>query len=153
MEHPAIFSATLGLSHPWHIVSVSFAREENRMDIGLDFYLGNLFTCPYCGEQKAPSYSEEEIWFHEDFFRYATYLHARVPRIECCNGIVATERPWSRSGSRFGRLLHAGGVTVSGPQQAMFPPASEPEQTVVQGTEIPDFTLRQKVPVPTDVAR
>jgi hypothetical protein len=103
MDHPAIFSATLGLCHPWHVVSVSFI-EESRMDIRLDFYPGNLFTCPHCGAQKAPCFSEEEFWFHDDFFRFATYLHARVPRIDCCQGIFATERPWSRSGSRFCRL-------------------------------------------------
>ena len=74
------------------------------MDISLDVHQGNLFTCPQCGESKAPCFSEDETWFHENFFRYPTYLHARVPRIECCQGVVATERPWSRAGSRFGRL-------------------------------------------------
>jgi hypothetical protein len=124
MDHPAIFSATLGLSHPWHIVSVTFGGEGNRMDISLDVYLGNLFTCPTCGTQKAPSFSEAEVWFHEDFFRYATYLHARVPRIECCDVIVAAERPWSRSGSKFGRLLRNQGATVSIPREAICPPPS-----------------------------
>ena len=104
MDHPAIFSATLGLSHPWHIVTVTFAREDNRMDISLDFYQGNSFTCPHCGKSRPPCSAEEELWFHEDFFRYPTYLHARVPRIECCHGVVATERPWSRTGSRFARV-------------------------------------------------
>jgi hypothetical protein len=112
MDHPAIFSATLGLYHPWHVVSVSFI-EETRMDIRLDFYAGNLFTCPHCGAQKAPCFSEEELWFHDDFFRYETFLHARVPRIECCQGIFATERPWSRSGSRFGRLLEAPAIDAT----------------------------------------
>jgi hypothetical protein len=105
MEHLDIFSATLGLSPPWHIVSVAFAREESRVDISVDFYPGNLFTCPHCGQQRSPLFSKEELWFHEDFFRYAAYLDARVPRIECCQGVFTVERPWSRAGSRFGRLL------------------------------------------------
>ena len=104
MDHPAIFSATLGLSHPWHIVTVTFAREGNRMDISLDFYQGNSFTCPHCGKSRPLSSAVEELWFHEDFFRYPTYLHARVPRIECCRGVMATERPWTRTGSRFARV-------------------------------------------------
>ena len=112
MDHPAIFSATLGLSHPWHIVSVSFASEGSRMDIGLDFYPGNLFICPHCGASRTPCSFEEEVWFHEDFFRHPTYLHACVPRIECCQGVMATERPWSRAGSKFVRLTEARGATA-----------------------------------------
>jgi transposase len=123
MDHPTIFSATLGLSHPWHIVTVTFAREESRMDISLDYYLGNLFTCPRCGEEKAPCSAEEETWFHEDFFRFPTYLHARVPRIECCQGVVATERPWSRAGSKFGRVQETGESANDASQQGADPSA------------------------------
>ena len=104
MDHPAIFSATLGLSSPWHILSVSFA-EEGRMDITVEVHPGSLFCCPSCGSRKAPSFSEEETWYHDNFFRYATYLHAHVPRLACCGGIFALDRPWSRAGSRFERLL------------------------------------------------
>lgn len=118
MDYPAIFSATLGLYHPWHIVSVTFAREERRMDIRLDVFVGNLFTCPYCGNQNAPRYLEEEVWFHDDFFGYATYLNAGVPRVECCNGEVAIERPWCRAGSRFARLLESQGAVVNLPQES-----------------------------------
>jgi len=77
------------------------------MDISLDFYQGSLFTCTRCGAAQAPCGYEDELWFHENFFRYPTYLHARVPRIECCQGVVAAERPWSRAGSKFGRLAQA----------------------------------------------
>ena len=104
MEHPAIFSATLGLTHPWHITSVSFVHEEGRMEIEVDFYEGNLFTCPRCGRRRIPCRIETETWRHDNFFRYSAYLHARVPYIECCDGIVPAERPWSRSGSRFTRV-------------------------------------------------
>jgi hypothetical protein len=122
MDHPTIFSATLGLSHPWHIVEVTFAREESRMDIRLDYYLGNLFTCPHCGEAKAPCSAEEETWYHEDFFRYSTYLHVQVPRIECCQGVVATERPWSRAGSKFGRVSAPREASAAGAPETGAPP-------------------------------
>jgi hypothetical protein len=101
MEHPAIFSATLGLSDPWQITHVTFAREEKRLDITVDYANDSTFACPHCGKEVKPSKVEHETWFHGDFFRFATYLHARVPHIECCCGLFPVERPWSREGSKF----------------------------------------------------
>lgn len=74
------------------------------MDIKVDFYDGNLFDCSVCGTPHPPCSSEEETWIHDDFFRYRTFLHARVPHIACCCGEVAVERPWCRAGSKFVRL-------------------------------------------------
>ena len=104
MDQPAIFSATLGLSHPWKVIAVSFTKEENRLDITVDYAHGSVFTCPQCGSDGKTCYSETETWYHDDFLRYATYLHARVPRIECCCGISTVDRPWSRPGSKFSLL-------------------------------------------------
>jgi transposase len=102
MESPYFFAATLGLSHPWQITSVSFAKEERRLDIDIDHTGSGVITCPTCGKETVACDMENETWYHEDFFRYTTYLHARVPRIECaCCGIQTMERPWSRAGSKF----------------------------------------------------
>lgn len=133
MDYPAIISATLGLSHPWHIVSVSFARDERRLDIRLDVFAGNSFTCPNCGKQKLPDAFEEEAWYHEDFFGYATYLNARVPRLECEAELVSVDRPWSRAGSRFSRQLHSGALVtvtleISGEATPATVLASAPEE-------------------------
>lgn len=102
MEHPAIFSATLGLSHPWHVTSVALASDERRLDITVDYAAGS-FPCPHCGSERPWHSSESETWVHGDFFRYLTYLHARVPLVErCpCGTEVPVRRPWSRAGSRF----------------------------------------------------
>ncbi|WP_183363389.1 transposase family protein [Geomonas limicola] len=83
------------------------------MDIRLDVFLGNLFTCPCCGKPTPPCGFEEETWFHEDFFGYATYLNARVPQLQCSAGILSADRPWSRTGSRFSRLLPTGAVVTA----------------------------------------
>ena len=76
MDLPAIFSSTLGLSLP----------------------------CPNCGCGGVPCQKKNETWYHDDFFRYKTYLHADVPHIECCGNIIPVERPWSREGSKFALL-------------------------------------------------
>jgi hypothetical protein len=105
MEHPSIFSATLGLSHPWQVVAVSFAREEKRLDITVDFTPGSDFVCRACGREVTPCCVTEETWYHHDFFNFETYLHARVPQIQCCGcGALPVERPWSRVGSRFAQI-------------------------------------------------
>jgi len=139
MDYPAIFSATLGLYHPWHIVSVSFGREDRRMDIRLDVFLGNLFTCPCCGKPTPPCGFEEETWFHEDFFGYATYLNARVPQLQCTTGILTADRPWSRAGSRFSRVL-PNGVVVTGVGPASLEPGAE--------TSVSRGTTESRAPIP-----
>jgi hypothetical protein len=102
MNLPPIFSSTLGLSVPWQITGVYFAKVEKRLDINVDFQDNNFLHCPNCGGGGAPSLKKTEIWFHDNFFRYATYLHVRVPHITCCCGVlIPVERPWSGKGSKF----------------------------------------------------
>jgi hypothetical protein len=103
MEQLALFSGTLGLAPPWYVTSVTFARDASRLDISVEYGQLAPVSCPFCGEQ-AVSYTEaeSETWFHANFFDYATYLHARVPRLPCCCRTLP--RPWCRAGSRFARL-------------------------------------------------
>jgi len=102
MKQPTIFSATLGLSHPWQITDISFCREERRVDINVDFIHGSTFPCPLCGEAGKTGAVEDETWHHKDFFRFAAYLYARVPRVECTTcGVLPVARPWMNSGSKF----------------------------------------------------
>lgn len=107
MERTAIFSATLGLFPPWQVTSASFARESNRLDIHVEYAHPAGHDCPHCGGRGTCCLAEtvQETWYHEDFFRYATYLHARVPLLAChCGGTFQLERPWSRAGSKFCRI-------------------------------------------------
>jgi len=108
MEQMAIFSATLGLSPPWQVTSASFATGSNRLDIGIEYGRGSALDCPLCGGKGTsfPAETAEETWYHDDFLRYVTYLHARVPLMACCcGGRFHLERPWSRAGSKFSRIL------------------------------------------------
>lgn len=103
MPYKDFFSSTLGLSEPWKITEISFARDEKRIDISLSFMQMESIRCPLCGNLNKMSYTVDEIWFHGNFFNYPTYLHTQVPYIHCCEQ-VAVERPWSRSGSKFSQL-------------------------------------------------
>lgn len=102
MEHHAVFSATLGLAAPWYITGVSYSPESNRLDISVDFYPGNIFPCPECGAGVEASAESRELWFHDSFCNYSTYLHAHVPLLRCaCGRVAPAPRPWAREGSRF----------------------------------------------------
>jgi len=101
MSQLKIFSSTLGLVHPWQVTAVSFAEGEKRIDITVDYDFGSNVPCPFCGSTGSACITETETWYHDNFLCYATYLHANVPRVECCGVIVPLERPWSRSGSKF----------------------------------------------------
>lgn len=101
MNQLTLFSSTLGLVHPWQVTSVAFAEGDKRIDITVDYdYLCDV-CCPLCGAGGRVCATEAETWFHDDYLCYATYLHANVPRVECCGTLIPVERPWSRSGSKF----------------------------------------------------
>jgi hypothetical protein len=107
IEQMAIFSATLGLSPPWVVTAATFAKESNRLDLKIEYSHVSPVDCPICGKSASstPAGTMVEIWFHEDFFRYSTYLHAQVPVMTCCCGCeFPLERPWSRVGSKFSRV-------------------------------------------------
>jgi transposase len=104
MEQLALYSGTLGLSPPWQVTEVTFAKDSNRLDIRVAYEPLTPPACPVCGTQAADCQadSQDETWFHEDFFHYATYLHARVPQPPCKCGLFP--RPWCRAGSRFTKI-------------------------------------------------
>lgn len=108
MEQTTIFTATLGLIPPWRVISARFSEKSNRLDIDVEYARVKEHDCPLCGGKGTGCTTEmlQETWFHENFFRYATYLHARVPMVVChCGGAFRPERPWCRPGSNFCRVL------------------------------------------------
>lgn len=104
MDLTRIVSATLGLSPPWHVSSVTLANDGKRLDITVNYDASRHTLCPYCGARGAACEADIETWYHQDFFRYATYLHTRVPRIFCCGRVHTVERPWTRTGSKFVKI-------------------------------------------------
>lgn len=97
-------SATLGLSAPWQVNSVTVSAEGKRLDIVVSHEYFNSKACPWCGVERDRCKVITEIWYHHDFFRFTTYLHTRVPCVYCCDLIQPIERPWARAGSKFVRL-------------------------------------------------
>ena len=110
MDPEALFGLALGLMPPWQVRRIEFSTETARLDIYLDFPRGATFHCPACGVEGAKAYdTAEAAWRHLNFFQYAAYLHARLPRVQCPDacGIKTVEVPWARPDSGFTRLFEA----------------------------------------------
>ena len=108
MDELGLFTLALGLSKPWEVVDLKFSKEDGRLDLWIDFAKGAKFPCPSCPETKEGDVHDtlDRTWRHLNFFQYETYLHARVPRIQCGScGVKQVEVPWARPGSGFTLLF------------------------------------------------
>lgn len=109
MKDTELFQLAMGLIPPWQVIQCAFDKEQGRLDISIDFVRGGTFACPECGRAGCKAYdTEEHTWRHLNFFQYETYLHARLPRVQCegC-GIKVASVPWARPGSGFTLLFEA----------------------------------------------
>ena len=83
MKDLDLFQAALGLSEEWIVVKTEFKAQEKRLDIFLDFAPGTQFQCPICATKNSVYDTTERTWQHLNFFQHATYIHARLPRVDC----------------------------------------------------------------------
>lgn len=108
MKDMDIFQAALGLGEEWIVVKTEFKPQEKRLDICLDFLPGTQFPCPVCNLPNTVYDTTERTWQHLNFFQYATYIHARLPRIDCQkDGVKQIQAPWARERSGFTLLFEA----------------------------------------------
>ncbi len=108
MKDLEIFHAALNLGEEWTVVKTEFDAQAKRLDIYLDFHPGTQFPCPVCGLASRVYDTTERTWRHLNFFQYATYLHARLPRVECQkDGVKQIQVPWARERSGFTLLFEA----------------------------------------------
>ncbi len=105
-----VFQQALGLSSPWFVKNTEFSQEKAKLDIFIDYPDGSRFICPLCGQEHPVHDYQERTWRHLNFFQFAAYLHARLPRVQCPknNGDTATVSvPWARPNSGFTLLFEA----------------------------------------------
>ena len=58
-------------------------------------------------------HAEERTWRHLDSCAYRTYLHARIPRVQCpAHGVVQVRIPWAEPKARFTRLFERLAIDV-----------------------------------------
>jgi len=111
MDQNHLFEIGLGLSAPWKVVRSGLEEsgpQSKILYVDIDFEVGSRFPCPICGKPCAVYDSEVKRWRHMNFWQHATFLSARVPRVECPEHKVRQmEVPWGRPGSGFTLMFEA----------------------------------------------
>jgi hypothetical protein len=117
MEQLEIPSAAPVTTSPWRITSIGVACDAEQVNITLDWPGTPATVCTVCGRQGSLRRAESSIetWCRNDFLRYSTYLHVRVPDLVCGCGSFPLPRPWARSGSRFIQLYGAAASASADP--------------------------------------
>lgn len=109
MQDKKLLQMALGLQSPWKVTEATLDMDNQRLDIHINFSKGGRFSCPQCQQASCSVHdTKKRTWRHLSFFQYETYLHARVPRIDCDQcGVKQVDVPWARSGSGFTLLFEA----------------------------------------------
>lgn len=84
MQDPTdLFTAALGLQHPWRVEDVRF--EPAQGEIHFDVVCSEKrLTCPVCGQTEQSIHDRKaRTWQHLHFFQYRAYIHAQLPRVAC----------------------------------------------------------------------
>ncbi|MFC4768622.1 ISL3 family transposase [Effusibacillus consociatus] len=107
-----LFQEALGIKDPWFVSHREFDKNAGELHVSLDFPRGATFPCPVCGRTGNKVYdvvNPNRTWRHLDFFQYKTFLHARLPRIECktCKKISTVQVNWARPATGFTWLFES----------------------------------------------
>jgi transposase len=110
VQDTKLFETILGLQPPWHISRVALDTTGERVDLWVEHAVDERWTCPECAEAPAilavRDHADERVWRHLDTCQYQTFLHARVPRVDCpTHGVRQVRAPWAEARSRFTLLM------------------------------------------------
>jgi transposase len=114
MQDTALYQYLLGLKSPWTVSRVNLDVEGQRVDVWAEHPEDAAWACPQCSRD-LPLYdhAEERIWRHLDSCQFQTYLHARIPRVECAeHGVLQVSVPWAEPRSRFTILFERLAIDV-----------------------------------------
>jgi transposase len=95
-----LYAALLRLPKPWRVREVKLDLASERVDVWLEHDPHAKWNCPECAKT-APVYdhAEEAHWRHLDTCDCLTYVHARLPRVNCpTHGVRQIKPGWASSG-------------------------------------------------------
>jgi transposase len=104
-----LFRVALQIEEPWILQAIEYDEREEAWNLHVNFDRGATFACPLCGSASKAYDAAWHNWRHMDFWHWKTYMHARVPRIQClpCNKITTVPVSWSRPLSHFTYLFES----------------------------------------------
>ncbi len=114
MRDTELYGRILGVEAPWSVDHVDLDMASNRVDIWLEHEAGVRWGCAQCRrELPCRDHAEERVWRHLDTCQFGTYVHARIPRVECPeHGVTQVQVPWAAPRSRFTLLMERWAIDV-----------------------------------------
>jgi transposase len=114
MRDTDLYGQILGLQAPWFVEHVDLDVAKGRVDIRVEHGPGVRWPCPQCQRDLAcRDHADERVWRHLDTCQFGTYVHARIPRVECPeHGVVQVNVPWAAARSRFTLLMERWAIDV-----------------------------------------
>jgi transposase len=99
-----LFTTALGLQAPWAVKDVELNTAKRRIDFQVVCNAKQL-ACPVCGKADQGIHDRiERNWRHLDFFQYEAWLHAELPRVQCCGCGKTTQPSRAEKRSAFRRM-------------------------------------------------
>ncbi len=107
MHDTELYRQILGLEKPWFVGKVDLNVVGQQVDVFVEHEPGVSWPCPECNRELAcRDHAEERAWRHLDSCQFRTFLHARVPRVDCPeHGVLQVKVPWAEARSRFTLLM------------------------------------------------
>ena len=102
------YARLLRIERPWIVLEVRF-QDQERVDVYVDHERGVKMRCPRC-DAWCPVYDHapEREWRHLDTCDRPTYVHTRLPRVQCrVHGVLSIASEWAEPGSGLTRALEA----------------------------------------------
>ena len=114
MQDTALYAYLLGLHTPWTVSRIELDVQRQQVDVWAEHTNGVSWPCPECAEAlRLYDHAEERVWRHLDSCHFRTYLHARIPRVQCAtHGVVQVAVPWAEPKARFTRLFERLAIDV-----------------------------------------
>jgi len=114
MEVKELYRQILGIEEPWKVSEVKLDVKGERIDVQVVHDEGVRWPCPECGELLTVyDHAPERVWRHLDTCQFKTYLHARIPRVNCpVHGVRQVKVSWAEAHSRFTMLFERLAIEV-----------------------------------------
>lgn len=114
MRDTDLYGQILGLQAPWLVEHVDLDVSKGRVDIRLEHEPAARWRCPQCQRELAcRDHADERVWRHLDTCQFGTYVHARIPRVDCPeHGVMQVSVPWAAARSRFTLLMERWSIDV-----------------------------------------
>ena len=84
MDEKTFYTKVLRIKLPWYVKQVVMDESAQRIDIYLDHEQDIRVRCPECGKFYGMyDHAPERIYRHLNTCEMATYIHVRLPRVNC----------------------------------------------------------------------